>query len=160
MSTVEPPIRPSSGQPSPQISPSPDAVPFWDGCRDGKLVLPRCRACDRFFFYPRSVCPRCGSRDIDWIPVSGAGTLHSFCIQHHSGVPGYVGATPFVTALVDLAEGPRMMSLLVGAGTDPESIRIGSAVRVVFIEGDSWPLPAFEPLDDGSPIHPAAGARP
>jgi uncharacterized OB-fold protein len=87
--------------------------------------------------------------------------LHSFCVQHHSAVPGYAGAVPFVTALVDLAEGPRMMSLLVGAGTDPAAIRIGTAVRVAFLDvAGEWPLPVFEPDQAPASQAPAAGVRP
>lgn len=132
--------------PKPNISPSPDAAQFWDGSREHKLLIPQCRDCTAIFFYPRGICPRCGSREISFVAASGRGTLYSFCVQHHSKVPGYAEATPFVTALVDLREGPRMMSLLLGAGTDPAKIRIGSEVRVDFLDVDGpWPLPVFRP---------------
>jgi uncharacterized protein len=142
MTAPEAPASPNL--PNPPINPSPDAQPFWDGCRAGHLVLPRCRVCIKFFFYPRSICPACGSRDLEWLTVSGRGTLHTFCVQHQSRVPGYSDVTPFVTALVDLDEGPRMMSLLVGSGTDPANIRIGTRVHVEFIDtAAGWPLPVF-----------------
>jgi uncharacterized OB-fold protein len=140
-------------RPNPAISPSPDALEFWEGCRVGELRLPHCNTCREPFFYPRTLCPRCGSRDQTWKRASGRGRLHSFCVQYQCAVPGYRGAVPFVTALVDLDEGPRMMSLLVGAGTDPAQIRIGTPLGVEFQETDSgWPLPVFRPvLDAGSP---------
>jgi uncharacterized OB-fold protein len=143
---------PGPHSPNPVISPSPDALEFWDGCRAGELRLPRCNACSELFFYPRALCPRCGSRDLSWQRVTGRGRLHSFCVQFHCAVPGYTGAVPFVTALVDLDEGPRMMSLLVEAGTDPLLIHIGTSLEVAFQDTDSgWPLPVFRPVPaDGS----------
>jgi uncharacterized OB-fold protein len=137
--------------PNPPISPSPDALEFWEGCRAGELRLPHCNPCGESFFYPRTLCPRCGSRDLSWRTASGRGRLHSFCVQFQCAVPGYREATPFVTALIDLDEGPRMMSLLVEAGTDPAGIRIGTPVEVQFRDTDSgWSLPVFRPVAEAS----------
>lgn len=125
---------------------SEDSAPFWEGCARRELVLPFCTACSEFFFYPRVLCPGCGSRAIVWRPVSGRGRLHAFCIHHHSPLPAYREKVPFVTALVELDEGPRMMSLLVGVEPDPEAIRCEMPLRVDFTDGeDGRLLPVFVP---------------
>ena len=123
------------------ISPSPDAGPFWEACARGELALPFCTACADFFFYPRAVCPRCGSRDIEWRRASGRGRLHTFCIQHQTPLPDFRDRTPFVTAIVELEEGPRMMTLLVDVEPDPAAIRCDMPVEVAFRDG----LPTFRP---------------
>lgn len=129
----------------PVFSPSPDAVPFWEAATRHALVLPHCLDCDEPFFYPRALCPTCGSRNLAWVTASGRGVLHSFCVQYHCDVPGLADAVPFVTALVDLAEGPRMMGFLLDAPDDPEAISCDVAVTVEFVD-----------LDDG---HAAVGFR-
>jgi uncharacterized OB-fold protein len=125
---------------------SSDAAPFWEACARRELVLPLCTACGEFFFYPRTLCPGCGSRAIEWRPVSGRGRLHAFCIHHHSPLPAFRDKVPFVTALVELDEGPRMMSLLSGVEPDPAAIRCEMPLRVDFAEGDDGRLlPVFVP---------------
>lgn len=141
MNAVEP-----GGLPVPQLSPSPEAAPFWEACRRHQLVLPYCTRCHRFFFYPRTLCPGCGSREVSWRRSAGRGELYSFCIQHQSRQPGFRNATPFVTAIIELAEGPRLTSFLVGVPPEPESIRCGMPVEVVFTGlPDGNVLPAFRP---------------
>ena len=130
----------------PPISPSPDALPFWDGARRRELVLPWCRRCVAHFFYPRTACPRCGSRDLDWRGVSGRGRVYTFSIQHQSRLPGLADATPFVTAIVELEEGPRLMTILVDVEPDPAAVRCEMPVEVSFLEVDDGNvLPVFRP---------------
>lgn len=132
--------------PVPQLSPSPEAAPFWEGCRQHRLVLPYCTGCRGFFFYPRTACPGCGSRDVTWRQSTGRGEVYTFCIQHQSRLPGFRDATPFVTAIVELAEGPRLMTFLTGVPPDPASIRCGMPVEAVFTElPDGTVLPVFRP---------------
>ena len=115
------------------VRPSPDAAAFWDGVSRGRLVLPRCGSCRRLFWYPRTMCPSCGSRDHADEEVSGEGTVHAFAI-HHVPPPGYDKShVPFVTALVELAEGPRLMGLL-DAEPAPGVVRCGMRVRAAFTE--------------------------
>jgi uncharacterized OB-fold protein len=114
------------------ISPSPDAAPFWEACERRELRLPYCLRCERSFWYPRPLCPHCGSRAIEWRRASGRGRLHAFCIQHHTPLAELRDAVPFVTALVELEEGPRMMSFLVGVEPDPAAIRCELPLRVDF----------------------------
>lgn len=132
--------------PEPQLSPSPDAVPFWDACRRHELVLPYCARCERHYFYPRPLCPRCGTREVTWRRSCGRGEVYSFCIQFQSGLPGFVDAAPFVTAIVELEEGPRLMTFLVGVPPQPELIKCGLPVEVTFRElRDGNMLPVFRP---------------
>jgi uncharacterized OB-fold protein len=116
----------------PVVSPAPDAARFWEAAARHELLLPRCAACDSTFFYPRVLCPRCGSRELDWSTASGAGTLYSFCVHYHSSEQGLSEAVPFATALVDLDEGPRLMAFLVGVPDDPELIEVGARLTVEF----------------------------
>ena len=130
----------------PSISPSPDSEPFWRAAAEHRLVLPHCDACDSVFFYPRTLCPHCGSREVGWAPTAGLGTLYSFCVQHQCAVPGLREAVPFVTALVDLDEGPRLMSLLVGVPPDPDRLACGMRVEVTFQDlEEGRALPVFRP---------------
>jgi uncharacterized OB-fold protein len=108
--------------------------PYWDGAKEGKFMLPRCTSCNRSHFYPRIVCPNCGSRDIVWEQATGEGYLHTFAVQHRS-FGGWGEETPFVTAYIDLKEGDRVFTVL--RGVDPEKPqdimkKIGSLCRVEF----------------------------
>jgi uncharacterized protein len=136
----------SPSDPAAIASPSPDSLPFWKALSEHRLVLPHCGVCDQSFFYPRILCPRCGSRDIYWVGASGRGAVYSFCVVHHSSVPGLAEAVPFVTGLVDLEEGPRVMAYLRGFPDDPEQIRCGTPVDVAYLDvPDGQTLLAFAP---------------
>jgi uncharacterized OB-fold protein len=135
----------------PVVSPSPEAAPFWDAAERHRLELPYCTACSAAFFYPRPLCPTCGGRDTGWVEARGTGTLYSFCVHYRSSVPGLTDAVPFVTALVDLDEGPRLMSFLVDAPADPEAIRCGIRVEAEFLDlADGHTVVAFKPSPNGS----------
>ena len=112
--------------------PSPHAKPFWDGAKAGKLMLPRCTACNRVHWYPRLICPHCHATEIEWVEGSGEGTIYTFAVQHRA-FGGWAAETPFVTAYLDLNEGDRMVTVLRGVDpTKPEEIKIGAKVRVEF----------------------------
>jgi uncharacterized OB-fold protein len=130
----------------PVVSPAPDAAPFWEAASRHELLLPHCNACDTPFFYPRTLCPRCGSRDLDWVLSSGAGTLYSFCVHYQSSEQGLSDGVPFATGLVDLDEGPRLMAFLVGVPDDPELIEVGGRLSVEFLDlTDGQTVLAFRP---------------
>lgn len=132
--------------PQPTISPSPDAAPFWEACRRRELSIPYCESCSGFFFYPRTMCPTCGLRDVTWRTVSGRGRVYSFCIHHSSGLPGFREAVPFVSAIVELEEGPRLMTMLIDVEPDPTEIACEMLVEVAFVElDDGHVLPVFRP---------------
>ena len=119
--------------------------PFWDGCRRGALVLPWCRACGAAHFFPRDFCPRCLSPELEWRPASGRGQVWS-----HSTVRlsfwgrAFDDALPYVVAIVELDEGVRLVSNVVGCL--PEQVHIGLPVEVVFdAVTPEVTLPRFRP---------------
>ena len=135
-------------RPLPQ--PTPEAKPYWDGLREDKLMLPRCRQCRRAFFYPRVLCPFCHASDIEWFQASGRGRLYSFEILHQQFNRAFKVKLPCVLAMVELEEGPRLLSNLVGVEPDPAKIRCDIPVEVVFEKlTDELTLPLFRPAGGG-----------
>ena len=115
--------------------------PFWEGCREGELRLQRCGSCGEYQFYPRIICSHCSSSELSWEVVSGLGKVASFSVVQRAISPAYIA--PYVVALIDLDEGPRMMSSIVGC--EPEDVSVGAAVRVTFEQwGPEHTLPVFE----------------
>jgi hypothetical protein len=107
-----------------------ESRPFWEGCKRHQLVLQHCRDCGAYVYYPRALCKACHSDRLHWEPVSGEGTIYSYTVCHRPAGPAFKGDVPYVVALIELKEGPRMLSNIVT--DDPESVRIGQAVRVTF----------------------------
>lgn len=125
---------------------TPEAKPYWEGARDGKLMIPKCRACGKAFLYPRVLCPFCASREIDWIQASGRGRLYSFEIAHQILNKAFKVRTPVVLAMVELEEGPRLLTNLVEVEPDPATLRCDMPVEVVFEKlTDQVSLPMFRP---------------
>ena len=119
--------------------------PFWDGCRQGKLLLQYCDQCQHYQFYPRLYCMHCGATSVRWIQASGRGVIYSYTIIHQNKAPEFVRDTPYNVAVVQLEEGPRMMSNIVE--TDPAVLRIDLPVTVVFdAVNDDIHLPRFKAL--------------
>ncbi|HWL28984.1 MAG TPA: Zn-ribbon domain-containing OB-fold protein [Burkholderiaceae bacterium] len=120
-----------------------DSQPYWDGARESKLLIRKCKACSAFHFMPRHVCPDCWSTDLEWVESAGKGSVHSFSIIRRASLDAYSARTPYVTALIDLDEGPRMVTNIVG--DDALSVAIGDRVTVVFEDrGDGALLPQFQ----------------
>ncbi len=135
--------RPELPTPAPAVVPETEA--FWAATSQGKLVLPKCAACDTVIWYPKGICTECGSLDIGWIEASGEGEVYTFSISRR-GEGAYRDAGPFVLAYVELDEGPRVMTNIVGCS--PESVRIGLRVRAVFHDtGQGSALVRFAPLE-------------
>jgi uncharacterized OB-fold protein len=123
---------------------TPETQPFWDGAKRHELMLPRCRGCGKCHFYPRALCPFCWSTDLEWIKASGKGKLHTFSIPQRS-VMGITG--PFIVAIVELEEGPRIATNVIGVDPDPKNVRCDMAVEVVFDDlTDTIALPKFRPV--------------
>ena len=122
--------------------PTPETQEFWDGCAAGELRLQRCRPCDAHYFPPRPFCPDCLSDDVTWEAVSGRGTLHTYVINHRPA-PGFEG--PYAIAVVQLEEGPRMMSNIVGVDQTPEALVLDMPLEVTFEERGEVQLPLFRP---------------
>jgi len=125
--------------------PTPETRPFWEAARRHELHLQRCRSCGQHVFYPRAACPHCLSAELEWRRASGRGTLHTFTVVYRGQRDFPLGA-PYVIAVVALAEGPRLMTNLVGVEADPARITIGMPVEVVFEDVSAEiALPRFRP---------------
>jgi uncharacterized OB-fold protein len=124
----------------------PEVKQFWDATAEGRLMLPRCADCGTVIWYPRPYCPADASLNITWFEASGRGTIYSFTVNRRgtADLPAYRDAGTYVLAYVELEEGPRMMTNIVDC--DPESVKIGQQVRVVFHDtGQGTALPRFRP---------------
>jgi len=110
--------------------------PFWDATREHRLLVQWCRACDRPVFFPREVCPTCLDADLEWRESAGTGTVHAITVEHRPQNPMFADRVPYAIALVDVAEGWRMLTNVVDC--DPLTVTVGTPVTV------TW-----EPLSDG-----------
>ncbi|MFW6174877.1 MAG: Zn-ribbon domain-containing OB-fold protein [Chloroflexota bacterium] len=126
--------------------PQPESDHYWEGTKQRELRLRHCKSCDQAYFYPRDICPSCFGGDVDWITASGRGTVYTFAIVHRAPHPGFAEDAPYITALVELEEGPRFPTNLVNVDPDPDKIHIGMPVRVVYEDiTEEIALPKFEP---------------
>ena len=126
--------------------PTPDTKPFWDGCKEHKLMLPRCQECGKMHYYPRGQCPHCWSAKLTWEQTSGKATLYSYVINHRPA-PGFQDEAPYSIAVVELEEGPRMLTNIVGVPQTPEHLVLDMPVEVVFEEAsEEITLPKFRPV--------------
>ncbi|HXH21921.1 MAG TPA: Zn-ribbon domain-containing OB-fold protein [Dehalococcoidia bacterium] len=124
---------------------TPETQPFWEACKRHELMIQRCQDCSRFYFYPRPYCPHCLSDRTEWTRVSGRGTLHTYVINHRPA-PGFEAEAPYVIAIVKLAEGPHLMSNVVGVEPKPENLPVGLELEVVFDDvNDQVAIPKFRP---------------
>jgi uncharacterized OB-fold protein/acyl dehydratase len=139
--------------PSPRRRPRPamnaDTAFFWEGLREGRLLLSACGGCGALCHPPETVCPACGSPEWKRVASSGRGAIHSYVIAHHPSIPPF--RYPHPVALVDLEEGVRIVAEL--AGVAPDAIRIGMPVRAVFeaaAPDDDVVVPRFRPVPGGA----------
>jgi uncharacterized OB-fold protein len=119
--------------PTPPAPVTSETAPFWDAAADGRLVLPRCDACQRLIWYPREFCPHCGSTAVTWAQLSGRGRIYSVSVVRRAPHPDFADAVPYSLALVDLDEGARVMTNVVT--DDPvqlDSLVPGQPVEAVF----------------------------
>ena len=122
--------------------PSPESLPFWEGARAKKLMLPRCNICGRFWFPPSQRCRHCLSDDFAWHESAGQGRIYSFVVYHRVYHPGFESDVPYVVGIVELDEGPRILTNIVGAPW--EEVRCDMRVRVVFEDtGRGITIPKF-----------------
>ncbi len=128
--------------------PTPETRHFWDGTRSGELRLQRCRDCAQVYFPPRPFCASCASRNVEVFASSGRATLYSYVINHRPA-PGF--EAPYAIAVVQLEEGPRMMTNLVGVEQTPEALPLDMALEVTFEPlDDEMTLPLFRPAGAAS----------
>jgi len=123
--------------------PTPETRHFWDGCKHGRLLLQRCRETGRAYFPPRPFSPYTGSRDVEIFEASGRAVLYSYVI-HHREVPGF--KPPYAIAVVELEEGPRMMTNIVECAQTPEALLLDMKLEVTFrCIDEEISLPVFRP---------------
>jgi uncharacterized protein len=122
--------------PAPETNP--ETKPYWEAAAQGRLLIKKCAACGRVHFYPRAICPFCGSDRTEWGTASGRGTVYSYSVMRRVPVP-------YALAYVTLEEGVSMMTNIVDC--DLEAIRIGQSVTVVFKPTEGGPpVPMFRPV--------------
>ncbi|HZP89358.1 MAG TPA: Zn-ribbon domain-containing OB-fold protein [Burkholderiales bacterium] len=130
----------STALPRPQANG--DSRPYWNAARERRLLIRKCNACGLRHFMPRHQCPRCWSEELEWVESEGRGSIHSFSIVHRAPTSTFAANTPYVIALVDLDEGPRMFANVVG--NRALDVAIGDRVSVTFEDrGDGALVPQF-----------------
>lgn len=123
--------------------PTPESEHYWEGTRQGELRIQACNSCSENYFPPRPFCPKCGSRDVKVVKASGKGRLYSYIINHLPS-PGFT--PPFTVAIVELDEGPRLMTNLLEIEPDPEKLELDMPLEVTFEKlNDEISLPQFKP---------------
>lgn len=110
-------------QDDPFVAAAPENLPFWQAAEEGRLLGKQCSDCGRHHWYPRAICPFCGSARTAWVPLSGRGRIHAFSTLRRA-------SPPYTVAYVELAEGPRMLTNLVDMAE--AEMHIGAPVKVVF----------------------------
>ncbi len=124
----------------PHPEPTPLTEPFWQEARARRLAIQHCSSCRQYQFYPRIHCIHCGAQSLEWEVVSGRGTIYSYTVSMRAPTPAF--SVPYIVAIVELDEGPRMLSNVVDC--EPAEITVGSLVQVDFLALDSEiSLPVF-----------------
>lgn len=123
-------------------TPTPDTAPFWEAAKEERLAIQQCRSCGRHYFYPRDFCQHCSSGDVEWHEIAGTGRLVSYVINYRP-IPPADPATPQIIALVELDEGVRMLTNIVGSPADPDCLPLDAPVFVGFEPRGDWKLPVF-----------------
>jgi uncharacterized OB-fold protein len=121
-----------------------DSALYWEGCARGELLLQRCTACGAYRHPPRPICHACLSPNAEWVPSSGEGTIYSFVVVHRAFDAAWEEEVPYIVAIVELAEGPHIMTNIVERRID--SVHVGMPVQVMFERvSDEIALPKFIP---------------
>ena len=124
-----------------------DNAGFWDGCRQRELRVQRCTSCGGVRHPPRPMCPQCNSVEFEWMKTSGRGTIYSFTIVHGPTLPAFQERAPHNVVVVELDEGPYIVSNVVECA--PSALRIGTRVEVTFSDvSESLTLPLFRLVPD------------
>jgi len=114
-----------------------DAIPYWDACKEGKLLVKKCNACGDAYHYPRPFCPFCMSDDTSWLETSGEGEIYTFSVARRAPIP-------FALAYVQLKEGPKMLTNIVDC--DFDALECGQKVTLAFSPTEGGPpVPVFKP---------------
>lgn len=117
------------------------SAPYWEAARRGRLLIAECAACGKVHHYPRPFCPFCWSEDVRPVQANGTGTLYTYSTVYVNDLAPFKEQLPYVAAIVELDEGPRLMTAIEGA--NPDEIRVGMSVKAV-----------FRPVDEADPDSP------
>jgi uncharacterized OB-fold protein len=138
-------IEPHEAHAKPLPVPDPDSRAYWKGLKDGRLLLQHCGDCGHVQLYQQAICRRCGSEALEHRAASGRGVVHSFSVVHRAPGPAFKRDTPYAVLLVELAEGPRMISSLVEG--DAMAVEFDMRVELVCDRiSDEVVLPRFRPV--------------
>ncbi len=128
----------------PLPTPDTDSAAFWSGLKEGKLLLQHCLDCGNVQYYQQGMCRRCGGERLEHRAASGRGKVHSYSVVYRAPGPAFKRDVPYAVLLVELEEGPRMISSLVGA--KPESVTFDMPVQLVCEKAsEEITLPRFRP---------------
>jgi uncharacterized OB-fold protein len=125
--------------------PTPATNPFWQGCESGELRIQQCLTTGQYFLFPRLYSPFVPGGAVEWVRASGRATLYSYNILYR-GAPGFEDATPYALAVVELEEGPRMMTNIIGIDNTPDNLILDMALEVTFVRRGERTFPAFSPV--------------
>ena len=129
----------------PKPRPAPESLPYWQAAKEHRLALPKCEDCSQFWFPPSRTCPHCLSTNVSFQNVSGRGKVFSFVTFHRVYRPAFAEDVPYVVALVELEEGPRVLTNILGV--THEDVRCEMPVEVVFDDYDEdVSIPKFRPV--------------
>lgn len=127
-------------------TPEADTVEFWEAAHQGRFLLRHCEECGAISYYPRPFCPRCWSERVSWQEASGRATLYSWSVIHSNDQPPFRDRVPYVAAVVDLEEGPRMMTNVIDC--DLAALRVDMPLVLRFMPiSDEFSLPVFTPAE-------------
>lgn len=141
----------SYNKPLPKINS--DVKPFWDGCKNRELKFQKCQACGHVRWPASIICPKCYKKETEWVISRGHGTIYTYSVYHTAYHTGFINEIPYVVAIVELDEGPHLLTNIIDC--NPQEIKIGMDVTVVW--DDVTPeitLPKFKPCPMTSPVPP------
>ena len=134
-------------EPKSKPIPRPDELtqPFWDAAKEHRLVIQRCRKCGYYNHPPKPLCDKCASEDLAFGPISGKGKIYSYTLMRQRNIPGFEADIPYLNIIVELDEQPMLFMIANLRGGDPNQVKIGQQVEVVFEEvTDTITLPQFK----------------
>ena len=126
--------------------PEPETEPFWKATLEHELRYQVCNRCEKVVFYPRSHCTHCTSLELSWKTSAGVGTVYTYTVVRRSQHPAFKANLPYAIAWVDLDEGFRILTNIVGIDDPGRDVQIGQRVTVEWLDYESVSLPAFRPL--------------
>lgn len=123
----------------------PESEPYWTALREGRLLIKLCAACGLHHSYPRPFCPHCWSDDVSWVEASGGASLYTHSVVYRNDLPPFGPQVPYIAAVVDLDEGPRMMTRIVDC--EPHALAIGMRLQMrTEVVTDEVSMAVFAPV--------------